>query len=101
MWVDVLSGLALVTGLAFFVAGTVGLIRFPDIYTRLHALTKADTLGLGFVSLAIALQSPSIFVALKVMLVWAVALAAGATACNLIAQYADRSGLRPWERGEP
>lgn len=54
------SGLLLVTGAGFYLAGTVGLMRFPDVYTRLHALTKADNLGLGFVVLGLALQAGSL-----------------------------------------
>jgi len=42
-----LSILLLLAGAVFFLAGTLGLLRFPDVYTRLHALTKADNLGLG------------------------------------------------------
>ncbi|MGY6570737.1 MAG: cation:proton antiporter, partial [Salinarimonas sp.] len=39
------------SGLIFFAAGTLGLIRFPDTHSRLHALTKADNLGLGLIAL--------------------------------------------------
>ena len=42
-----------VAGAFFFLAGTVGLLRFPDSFTRLHALTKADNLGLGLVVLGL------------------------------------------------
>ena len=38
----------MVLGALFFLAGTVGLLRFPDVHARLHALTKADNVGLGF-----------------------------------------------------
>jgi multicomponent Na+:H+ antiporter subunit G len=47
MLVDLFSYVAIVAGAFFFLAGTVGLLRFPDTLTRLHALTKADNLGLG------------------------------------------------------
>jgi multicomponent Na+:H+ antiporter subunit G len=43
---DLLSIVAVSAGAFFFLAGTVGLLRFPDSFTRLHALTKADNLGL-------------------------------------------------------
>ncbi len=59
---DVVSAVLLLAGGFFFLAGTVGLLRFPDVYTRLHALTKVDNLGLGFVVLALILscaQRPS------------------------------------------
>jgi multicomponent Na+:H+ antiporter subunit G len=100
MVVDLASGFAALVGLGFFAAGTTGLLRFPDLYTRLHAITKADTLGLGFVALAVALQAPTPSLALKVMLVWLVALAASAISCNLMAGRALRSGRPPLE-GRP
>ncbi len=46
---DIFTILAVLAGAFFFFAGTVGLLRFPDPLTRLHALTKADNLGLGLV----------------------------------------------------
>ena len=56
---DILSTLLLIAGAVFFLAGTVGLLRFPDVYTRLHALTKADNVGLGLMVAGLALQSES------------------------------------------
>ena len=95
-FVDWVSTLLFVCGAAFFLAGTVGLLRFPDVYTRLHALTKVDNLGLGFVVLGLMLQADSWSVVLKLMLVWALALAASATICYLIAESAMRTGVRMW-----
>ena len=60
---DWISTALLVVGAFFFLAGTVGLLRFPDIYTRLHALAKADNLGLGCVLLGLALQADNLEVA--------------------------------------
>jgi multicomponent Na+:H+ antiporter subunit G len=97
MLADVLSGVAVVLGLGFFAAGTTGLLRFPDLYTRLHAVTKADTLGLGFVALAVACQVPSPWLAAKAILVWLIALAASAVGCNLMAGRAVRTGRAPVE----
>lgn len=55
MIVDLLSGAVITAGVVFFTAGTIGLIRFPDTRSRLHALTKADNLGLSLVLLGVAL----------------------------------------------
>jgi len=78
-------GLCLI-GAGFFLAGTVGLLRFPDSLCRLHALTKADNLGLGFMVLGLAVESDSLAVAGKLALIWLLALLAGASACYLIAR---------------
>ncbi len=77
--------LTLVTlGALFFLAGTVGLLRFPDTLTRLHALTKADNLGLGLVVLGLLPQVPWPAMALKLIAVWLLALLAGATVGQLL-----------------
>lgn len=81
----------LLAGAFFFVAGTVGLLRFPDTLTRLHALTKADNLGLGFIVLALALQGGSLIVALKLFAVWLLVLLGSSSACYLIADYVGAS----------
>jgi multicomponent Na+:H+ antiporter subunit G len=94
---DVLTGVALATGVAFFLAGTVGVLRFPDIYTRLHAMTKADNLGLGWVVLAVALQAPTALRVVKLVLIWVLLLVASTTACHLIARTAVREGVKPWQ----
>ena len=75
-------------GAVFFIGGTVGLLRFPDVHSRLHALTKADNLGLGLISLGLVLQADSVALALKVILVWLLAMLAAATVTQLIARTA-------------
>ncbi|MBB5022070.1 cation:proton antiporter [Desulfurispira natronophila] len=74
-------------GGAFFFAGTVGLLRFPDVFTRLHALAKADNVGLGFICLGLAVASGSLWVALKIFLIWFLALFASTVSCFLLARY--------------
>lgn len=97
---DWASLVLLVAGAAFFFAGTVGLLRFPDVYTRLHALTKADNLGLGLVVLGLLVRAPGAAMALKLFLVWLLALAASATVGFLIGYRARRHGIEPWRRGD-
>ncbi len=97
---DLLSVVLLIVGAAFFLAGTLGLLRFPDVYTRLHALAKADNLGLGFTVLGLALQAPGVAAGLKLVLVWLLALAASATLSYLIARRAFAKGIVPWKPEE-
>ncbi|MEX2490125.1 MAG: monovalent cation/H(+) antiporter subunit G [Nitrospirales bacterium] len=85
-------------GAMFFFAGTLGLLRFPDVYTRLHALTKADNVGLGFLAAGLALEAESVAAALQLLLIWLLALLASATTCHLIARTALRAGIRPWRQ---
>lgn len=81
---DIAVVLFAAAGLLFFTAGTVGLLRFPDLRSRLHAVTKADTLGLGFVMLALALASDSLWAAAAFMLVWVLGMGAAAVAATLL-----------------
>ena len=48
--IDLVSSILILAGLFFYLAGSIGLLRLPDLYTRLHALTKADNLGLGLLA---------------------------------------------------
>lgn len=73
-------------GTFFFVAGTIGLLRFPDVPTRLHALTKVDNLGLGLVVLGLLPHAGGLLSAMKLMSVWLFALISGAIVTQLIAR---------------
>src|SRR5215831_11618950 len=83
---DVFTVVAISAGAFFFLAGTVGLLRFPDPLTRLHALTKADNLGLGLVVLGLLPQADTVFIALKLVVIWLLVLVTGALAAQVIAQ---------------
>jgi multicomponent Na+:H+ antiporter subunit G len=91
--VDIVTIIAVSAGAFFFLAGTVGLLRFPDTLTRLHALTKADNLGLGLVVLGLLPRAASFGDGLKLVSVWLLALLSGATISQLIARAARREGL--------
>ena len=92
-------GLALVVvGCAFYGAGTVGLLRFPDVYTRLHALTKADNQGLFFVVLGLGLLAGRWRVAFLLIVIWLVGMMSAAVSAHLIARHARRSGHRQASR---
>lgn len=88
---DLLSMAAIVAGAFFYLAGTVGLLRFPDAYTRLHALTKADNLGLALVVLGLLPQVGSMLAGLKLVLVWLLVLLSSAVVSQLIARTTRRS----------
>lgn len=95
--IDLTSLLLLIAGGLFFLAGTLGLLRFPDVYTRLHALTKADNVGLGLVVAALMLQAGSWAIAGKLLLVWLLVLVASTVACHLVARTARSRGVKPWQ----
>jgi multicomponent Na+:H+ antiporter subunit G len=88
--IDALSVLLVLAGMGFFLAGTVGLLRFPDLYSRLHALTKADNLGLGFVVAGLALQAPGLLAAAKLVVIWLIAMLSATTIAQLLAVHGRR-----------
>jgi multicomponent Na+:H+ antiporter subunit G len=92
IFTDTLAVVAVTAGAFFFLAGTVGLLRFPDTLTRLHALTKADNLGLGLVVLGLLPFAAGLLGALKLVAVWLLALLSGAMISQLIASLVRREG---------
>jgi multicomponent Na+:H+ antiporter subunit G len=85
---DWVAASLIAAGVGFFIAGTIGLLRLPDPLSRLHALTKADNLGLFLVVAGLLVREP--LLGAKLVLIWILVLGAGATAAHLIAKRAVR-----------
>lgn len=85
---DLLGWFFSLLAVPFFWGGSLGLLRFPDTYTRLHALTKADNLGLGFVVAGSIFFAKDWTVAVKLILIWLAVLTASTVSCFLIANSA-------------
>jgi multicomponent Na+:H+ antiporter subunit G len=85
-------------GACFFLAGSVGMLRFPDAFMRLHATTKADNVGLGLVIVGLLFQAESLAAGAKLVLIWLLVAQSGAAACHLIARAALQAGAQPWSK---
>jgi multicomponent Na+:H+ antiporter subunit G len=85
------TAVCLLMGAVFFLAGVVGLLRFPDTLSRLHALTKADNVGLGLIVIGLLPQAGSVLAALKLLLVWVLVLLAASTVGQMMARVARRA----------
>jgi multicomponent Na+:H+ antiporter subunit G len=83
---DLFTVLTVSLGAFFFLAGSVGLLRFPDSLTRLHALTKADNLGLGLVVLGLLPRAGGLLAGLKLLAVWLLILVSSSVVSQLVAQ---------------
>lgn len=94
--------LVVVLGVAFFfhAVAAVGVLRMPDFYTRLHAVSKAETLGVVLTATALILWIGPSLLALKVVFVAAFLFLANPTSTHAIGRAALRAGLRPWGRQE-
>ena len=95
LFLDLWTLVGVLVGAFFFFAGTVGLLRFPDSLTRLHALSKADNLGLGLVVLGLLPQMDSVAAGIKLVGIWLLVLLSGATAAQWIARTLRQSGPGP------
>lgn len=85
---ELVAAALLVAGCGFYLAGTVGLLRFPDALCRLHALTKADNLGLMLVCTSMAMLARSWQVAFLLGVVWLLGLLASTVSAHLVARRA-------------
>jgi len=92
---ETLALIFLLAGCGFYLAGTIGLLRFPDVYCRLHALAKADNTGLCLICAGLAILSGDWQVTALLALVWLVGLLASTVSAHLIARHAYTAGQRP------
>ena len=92
---DVLSWICLLGGAIFLLIGAIGVLRFPDFYTRLHAVSVCDTLGAGLVLVGLMFQGGLSLVTVKLLLVFYFMMFSGPTAVHALAQAALQSKLKP------
>ena len=92
---DVLSWICLLGGAIFLLIGAIGVLRFPDFYTRLHAVSVCDTLGAGLVLVGLMFQGGLSLVTVKLLLIFYFMMFSGPTAVHALAQAALQSKLKP------
>lgn len=93
--VDIVSWAALVGGAAFYLIGAVGMMRMPDLFTRMHAVSVSDTMGVGLMALGMILQAGPSLLAIKIAFVVLVLWATGAVASHALARAALHDGAKP------
>ncbi|MCF8167572.1 MAG: monovalent cation/H(+) antiporter subunit G [Rhodoferax sp.] len=93
--IDVLSWICLLAGGFFCIVGAVGLLRMPDIYTRMHAASVIDTLGAGLILAGLILQSGFNLVSVKLLMVALLLFFASPTATHALARSAMIRGVKP------
>lgn len=91
---DAFTVLLVASGLLFFAAGTLGLVRLPDAFSRIHALTKADNLGLALIVLGLLPQAPSLLAGVKMIAVWLLAQLASGAVAQVMTEAAERKEER-------
>ena len=93
--VDLLSWAALLGGGFFYVVGAIGLNRMPDIFTRMHAVSVSETLGVGLLTLGMLMQAGPTLVAVKLIMIVVVMWVTGAVATHALARAALHDGEKP------
>ena len=92
--------LLILAGTIFFAAGTIGLLRFPDIYTRMHATGKCDTLGTLLILIGLAIYHGFSLMSLKIMFIGIFVFLVNPTSTHAIARAAWNAGIKPWKKEE-
>jgi multicomponent Na+:H+ antiporter subunit G len=92
---DVASWISVLTGIFFMVVGTIGIIRMPDVYTRLHAAGMTDTMGAGFLLLGMALQVAPGLITVRLIIVYAFLLFTSPIGTYALARAALVGGVEP------
>ncbi len=93
--IDIASWILLVSGGVFCVIGSIGLIRLPDLFARLHGASVTDTLGVGFLVVGMALQAGFTLVTLKLFIILFLIGLTSPVATHALAQAALHAGLKP------
>jgi multicomponent Na+:H+ antiporter subunit G len=96
--VNLLASLFLIAGALLLVSGTIGFLRLPDFFTRMHAISKNDTLGALLSVIGLALLVDDLLVALKLVLIALFMFIANPTATHALARAAVLVGMKPWTR---
>lgn len=95
IFIEILSGLCLLIGSFLILSGGIGLLRFPDFYTRMHAAGVTDTLATSMILIGLILQNPDGLVVVKLVIILLLTLFISPTTTHALAKAAINSGLEP------
>ncbi len=92
---DLLSWVSILGGLFFIVVGSIGVLRFPDVYTRLHAAGMTDTMGAGLVLVGLSFQEGLTLITVRLLMIWAFLLFTSPIATHALARAALHGKVEP------
>ncbi len=93
--IDILSWITILGGSFFVITGGVGILRLPDFFTRLHAVSMSDTLGIGLIVLGLVLQAGFTQTSAKLIMIFLFMLFTGPAATHALAKAALHGKLKP------
>ncbi|MBK1698018.1 monovalent cation/H(+) antiporter subunit G [Rhodovibrio salinarum] len=97
---EIIAGVMILIGSLFVFVAAIGLVRMPDVYIRMHAATKAGTLGSGLLLLAVAVQADTLDVVLRAVAAVLFLIATTPVAAHLLGRAAYLSGVPLWKGTE-
>ncbi len=97
---SVITGILLFTGCFFIVVASIGIIRFPDFYSRMHPAGKSDTLGQLLILSGLIIYEGFSLVSIKLLIIIIFIFIANPTATHSVAKAAYMGGVKPWDKEE-
>ncbi|MHA2707106.1 monovalent cation/H(+) antiporter subunit G [Vibrio owensii] len=97
---DIMVGILLCLGTLFTLIASLGILRMPDLYTRMHAATKAGTVGLASLLLAVAIAIPDITVISRVIGTMLFIFITAPVAAHLLGKATQESGYQIWRNNK-
>lgn len=95
---DILSWVLLLIGAFFLLVGAIGVLRFPDFYSRLHAVSVSDTMGTALILVGLMIQGGLSMVTVKLLLMFYFMIFTGPTAVHALAEAAIEGNVKPFAR---
>jgi multicomponent Na+:H+ antiporter subunit G len=96
----IITGVFLAIGCFFVVVSSIGIVRFPDFYSRMHPAGKADTLGQAMILVGLMVYEGFSLVSVKLLFIIIFIFIANPTATHALANAAYMAGIKPWEKGD-
>ncbi len=96
----IITGVFLAIGCFFVVVSSIGIVRFPDFYSRMHPASKADTLGQAMILIGLMVYEGFSLVSVKLLFIIIFIFIANPTATYALANAAYMAGIKPWEKGD-
>ena len=93
----IITGTLLALGIFFIIVASIGIIRFPDFFSRIHPAGKSDTLGQLLVLLGLISYEGFTLLSIKLLIIITFILIAHPTATQALAKAAFMAGLKPWK----
>lgn len=94
----IITGILLALGCFFIIVASIGIIRFPDFFSRIHPAGKSDTLGQLLILSGLAVYEGFTLVSIKLLIIFTFILIANPTATQALAKAAFVAGLKSWEK---